>query len=221
MDLLSHDILNLNQTVLSYIELVMSSPGLDERSGEHAKKAASQIRISTQIVEGINALCLLQKERDVVTTTADLKDEIEGVAKALSGLLPYRGVRCTVDSEGKAPVVDVRNLVSKSILNAVMNMAQLDPSEAPEIDIRVERCEGGDDGDWTVRIHDANMNFPPGFNLDSVANERGESRSRIVKLAGMLLSKLMVEMLGGSIDIDCDGEHGCVIRLTFKGARMK
>ncbi|UCE81102.1 MAG: HAMP domain-containing histidine kinase [Methanobacteriota archaeon] len=221
MDLLSHDILNLNQTVLSYIELMVSSPDLDPRSGEHAKKAASQIRISTQIVEGINALCLLQKERNVVTTTANLKEEVDGVERALQSLLPYRGVHCTVDTEDEAPVVNVKNLVSQSILNAVMNMAQLDPSEEPKIDIHVKRCEGGGNNDWVVRIHDANAEFPPGVELDSVVDERGESRSRIVKLAGVLLSKLMVERLGGKIKVDRDGEHAGAISLTFKGAQTK
>lgn len=221
MDLLSHDILNLNQTVLSYIELLVSSSDLDKRAHEHAQKATSQMRISTQIVESINAICLLQKERDMATTTTNLTDEVDGAAESLSSMLPYRGVRCTVHSEGEALVRDARNLVSQSILNALMNMTQLDPSETPEIDIRLERAGTDDEGAWIVRIHDANMTLPPGIDLETVVKGPDESRSKTVRLAGVLLSKMMAEKLGGTFEIDCHGERGGAFNITFEGAQTR
>ena len=220
MDLLSHDILNLNQTVLSYIELLASSSDLDTRSLEHARRATSQIRISTQIVESINTLCLLQKE-DLSTTTADLSDVVAGAAEALESLIPHRNIRCTVNHVENALVVDVRNLVSQSMLNALMNMIQLDQSDSPEIDIRLERASDDAAGAWRVLMRDTKLALPSDIDLYAISKARGEERSKTVKLAGVLLSKMMVERLGGTFDIDRTEGGGVTFRIVLKGADLR
>lgn len=218
MDLLSHDVLNLNQTVLSYIELMAASPDLDSKSKEHAKKAASQIRISTQIVESMNTLCLLKEMEEMHATTSDLGEQVEAATKALEQLMPYRTVRFTKDYEDKAPVVDSGNLVAQTVLNALMNAVQLDKSDAPEIEIRVGRASEGAAGSWQVTVRDANMVLPPGINLDEIVRKRDDARSKTVKLAGVLLSKMMVERLGGAFEMESSGDRGGVLRMTFKEA---
>ena len=218
MDLLSHDILNLNQTVLSYIELMATSSDLDERLQEHAKKATSQIRISTQIVESINALCVLQKD-DVVETSTNLSEEVDAAAKALEHFIPHRTVRCTVKcSVSEALVLDARNLVLQTVLNALVNVVQLDPSETPEIDVSIERQREDEGGNWLVRIHDDRMTLRPDIDLETVTDRGDDSRSKTVRLAGLLLSKLMIERLGGSFDMDCPTEGGGTVSMTFRGA---
>jgi len=217
MDLLSHDILNLNQTVLSSIEFMTSSSSLDGRSKEHAERATSQIRISTQLVESINKLCLLQKEDDLRTTTAVLSDEIAKATHALNDIMPHRGVRLTVEGNAEAVVMDSKNLVSQSILNALINMVQLDPSESPEIAIKTER-PGADGLTWRVRLENSNLALSAYVDLDTIVSECGESRSRTVRLAGILLSKMMVETLGGDMEIDCCNERGGALLMTYRGA---
>jgi light-regulated signal transduction histidine kinase (bacteriophytochrome) len=217
MDLLSHDILNLNQTVLSSIEFMTSSSSLDDRSMEHAERATSQIRISTQLVESINKLCLLQKEDDLSTTTAVLADEVAKAAHALNDILPHRRVRLTIEGNAEAVVMDSKDMVSQSILNALINMVQLDPSKSPEIAIKTER-PGTGGRTWRVRLEDSNLALSTRVDLNTIMNECGESRSRTVRLAGILLSKMMVETLGGEIEIDCCNERGGAFLMTYRGA---
>ena len=217
MDLLSHDILNLNQTVLSSIEFMTSSSSLDDRAMEHAERATSQIRISTLLVESINKLCLLQKEDDLRTTTVVLADEVAKAIHALNDILPHRGVRLTVESNPEAVVMDSKDMVSQSILNALINMVQLDPSESPEITIKTER-PGTDGLTWRVRLEDSNLALSKNLDLDTIVSECVESRSRTVRLAGILLSKMMVETLGGEIEIDCCNERGGAFLMTYRGA---
>ncbi|HUV60996.1 MAG TPA: hypothetical protein VMW71_02370 [Thermoplasmata archaeon] len=217
MDLLSHDILNLNQTVLSSIEFMTSSSSLDDRAMEHAERATSQIRISTLLVESINKLCLLQKEDDLRTTTVVLADEVAKAIHALNDILPHRGVRLTVESSPEAVVMDSKDMVSQSILNALINMVQLDPSESPEITIKTER-PGTDGLTWRVRLEDSNLALSKNLDLDTIVSESGESRSKTVRLAGILLSKMMVETLGGEIEIDCCNERGGAFLMTYRGA---
>ena len=223
MDLLSHDILNLNQTVLSYIELMSTSSDLDERLLEHAKKATSQIRISTQIVESINKLCLLQKE-DVVETATDLSDRVADAARALESLLPHRNITCHVrfpDSVSRATVLDVRNLVSQAVLNALMNIVQLDTSEAPEIELSIERLPENEGGNWLVKIHDDRISMHPDTDLEALMDGDDDSRSRTVRLAGVLLSKLMIERLGGTFEMVCPRAGGGTVGMTFTGAEPR
>jgi light-regulated signal transduction histidine kinase (bacteriophytochrome) len=217
MDLLSHDILNLNQTVLTSIEFMTSSSTLDDRSKEHAERATSQIRISTQLVESINKLCQFQKEAELKTTTAVLADEIGKAVHAMNDILPHRGVRITVEGNAEAIVMDSKDFVSQSILNALINMVQLDPSESPEIAIKTER-PGTDGTTWCVRLEDSNLAISADVDLDTIVSECGESRSKTVRLAGILLSKMMVETLGGEIEIDCCDERGGAFLMRYKGA---
>ena len=221
MDLLSHDILNLNQTVLSYIELIATSSELDDRLQEHARKATSQIRISTQIVEGINALCLLQKG-DVAATTSNLSERVFDAAKTLESFVPHRNIRCDVQcSDTDAPVFDTRNLVSQAVLNALLNVVQLDSSETPQIDIGIERLDGDEGLNWLVRIHDDSISLRPDIDLETVVDHTDDSRSRTVKLAGVLLSKLMTERLGGSFEISSSSGEGGTITMKFRGAETR
>lgn len=217
MDLLSHDILNLNQTVLTSIEFMTSSSSLDDRSKEHAERATTQIRISTQLVESINKLCLLQKETGLRTASAVLADEVAKAANALNNIMPNRGVRLMVEVDEEAAVANSKDLVSQSILNALINMVQLDQAETPEITIRTERAES-EQPSWRVRIEDAKLALPSEIDLDIVVEECSTSRSKTVRLAGILLSKMMVETLGGEIEVDCRDEHGGALLITYKGA---
>jgi len=217
MDLLSHDILNLNQTVLSSIEYMMSSSSLDNRSREHAEKATSQVRISTQLMESINKLCLLQNETELKTTTVSLAEEVAKATTALSSILPHRGIRFAFENLTEATVVDSKDLVSQSILNALINMVQLDHSESPEISISIERA-GDDDCTWCVRLQDSGLVLSTPVDLDTIVCGPEERRSKTVRLAGILLSKMMVEKLGGKIEIDCFDGRGGAFTMTYKGA---
>ena len=212
MDLLSHDILNMNQTVLSCIDLITAGEDLGERSRKHALRATSQMRISSQVFESIKTLCLLGRGEEVPVTPVKLEDEARRASRMLSTMLPDRKVTVNMDSSGEEATVEGGVMVYNALLNAFKNMAQLDPSDELTIDADIRPTTGGK---WEVRISDQNAGLPESFDPEALRSDSGEERSKVVRVAGLLLSKMMAERLGGSVTVERTGDGGCALVLTF------
>lgn len=216
MDLLSHDILNMNQTVLSCIDLMTASDGLDERSRRHAKRATSQMRISSQIFESIKTLCLLSRGERIPSGAVDLEEEARRATKTLSVMLPDRDVRVNLHASGGEARIQGGQMVYNALLNALTNVAQLDPSEALNIDLEIRPVAGDVRGEWEVSISDVSAALPESFDPESLRADFGETRTRVVRVAGILLSKMMAERLGGSLRVEPAGQGGCELTITLK-----
>ena len=213
MDLLSHDILNMNQTVLSCIDLITAGEDLGERSRKHALRATSQMRISSQVFESIKTLCLLGRGGQVPVTPVDLEDETRKATKTLSAMLPDRKVTVNMNTGEGGATVEGGVMVYNALLNAFTNMAQLDPSEDLTIDADIRPAAGEK---WEVRISDENASLPESFDPDALRSGPGEARSKVVRVAGLLLSKMMAERLGGSAAVERADDGGCALVITFK-----
>ncbi len=216
MDLLSHDILNMNQTVLSCIDLMTASQRLDDRSKKHALRATSQMRVSSQIFESIKTLCLVRKGDQSLLETVDLEAEVARAGQALTSTLPDKELHVTVEKVGERAMVPGGQMVYHALLNALTNIAQLDSAERVDIDVDVGPVEGRDAGAWRVRISDAKAAMPESFDPESLRADLAASRSRVVRVAGLLLSKMMVEKLGGSVEVESSDGDGCAFVLTLK-----
>ena len=104
-------------------------------------------------------------------------------------------------------------MVYNALLNAFTNMAQLDPSEELTIDADIRPAEGEK---WEVRISDENASLPESFDPDALRSDPGEARSKVVRVAGLLLSKMMAERLGGSVTVERADDGGCALVITFR-----
>ena len=214
MDLLSHDVLNMNQTVLSCIDLITAGEDLGERSRKHALRATSQMRISSQVFESIKTLCLLRRGEDLPATPVDLREEARRATHMLASMLPDRTVTVNVNMSGEGAKVEGGAMVYNALLNALTSMAQLDPSDNLRIDAEIRPATGRK---WEVRISDENASLPESFDPEALRSEPGEARSKVVRVAGLLLSKMMVERLGGSVTVERAGDCGCALVITFNG----
>jgi hypothetical protein len=67
-------------------------------------------------------------------------------------------------------------------------------------------------------MEDSNIVLPSELDLEVIASECDVSRSKTVRLAGILLSKMMVETLGGEIEIERSDQRGGAFSMTFRGA---
>lgn len=213
MDLLSHDILNMNQTVLSCIDLITAGDDLDERSRKHALRATSQMRISSQVFESIKTLCLLGRGESIPMVPVNLEEEARKATRMLSVMLPDRKVNVNLDVSGGDATVQGGVIVYNALLNALTNMAQLDPSDVLNIDASIGPAGSGA---WEVRISDDKASLPESFDPESLRAEHGEARSRMVRVAGLLLAKMMSERLGGSVKVERPREGGCTLVMTFR-----
>ena len=217
MDLVSHDILNINQAVLSAIELMTESSRADEGSKKRARKVESQIRISTQIFESMKLLCVTRKAGGVPSDPVDLN---EAVAKAVSetqGMFKDRTLRIEFVGSTETPLVSGGPVVRDLLLDSLMGLMQLDSSESPSIEVRVDRRGEGTPPSWVVRMKDGNVSVPSSIALDPIGKMSSESRTRMVRLAGLVLARAITERLGGEFRTRSDDE-GTELEITLPGA---
>lgn len=217
MDLLSHDILNGNQAILSYIDLIMAEQHQDGPGQRHALKAASQVRMISQLFESIRMLCPLMRGEPAPSEGVVLPDCLGQVSADLSDMFPDRSVE--VDS-GRLPQgasVAGGRLATGAVLNLLMNVVQLDPAEKVVIGLDVAGTDRDGRRFWTLKATAANSKVPPSLTTEEGADWNADHRSKMVRVGGFLLAKVMAEALGGSFDAKNE-KDGSSFTLTLPGA---
>lgn len=217
MDLVSHDILNINQTVLSAIELMMTSTQADDRAKRHARRAESQLRISTQIFESVKVLCVTRKTGKMLSEPVDLRAITSKVTSNVPNMFPDRRVRIDVEGEGDEAFVKGGGLVQHVLLNALVGVFQLDISDEAVIRLRVSREAEGESPGWVVHMVDEEVEVPEALDFETMGTVSDDSRSRMVRVAGLVLARVMVEKLGGTFQT-AQLDRGSEFRIKFTEA---
>ncbi|HIH01914.1 TPA: HAMP domain-containing histidine kinase [Thermoplasmata archaeon] len=204
---MSHDILNINQAVLSAIELMTESSKADEGAKRRARKVESQIRISTQIFESMKLLCVTRRAGGMPSDPVDLNDAVEKAVSESEEMFKDRSVSVEFTRSAGAPAVKGGAIVKELLLDSLMGLIQLDNSERPSIELRVEKGEGEVSPSWVVVFRDENVSVPASLALDSIGEMSDDSRTRMVRLAGLVLARVITEKLGGAFRIASSDEE--------------
>jgi two-component sensor histidine kinase len=217
MDLVSHDILNINQSVLSAIELMTESSEADEKAKRHVRRAESQIRISTQIFESLKVLCLTQRTSKTPSELVDLNQAVKKAISDVADMFPDRQIRVDLEeSEGKA-VVAGGIIVHEALTNALMGVIRLDPSERASMKVRISGEEVQGVNHWVVRLDDERVAAPSTLGFETIGEVSTDSRTKMGRMAGLIMAKLMTEKLGGAFETGPSAK-GSEFRVMFTGA---
>ncbi|HUS56473.1 MAG TPA: hypothetical protein VMY17_00445 [Thermoplasmata archaeon] len=217
MDILSHDILNNNQAILSCIEFITTSPALDERSREYTAKAAVKVNISTLMFESIRELCLANQSETPPLRPMDLSELLVDAVQALSRLFPRVTVTTSEGLDKTAPSIMGNQMASDLVLMALVNLALLDKSEDGRIDIGI-----GESGPEHVDVllSSRHIRIPSAFLEHDAPHLTSDSRSKMVRVAGFLLARLMTKALDGAFEVrggtDGHPDEGCTIRISLR-----
>jgi two-component sensor histidine kinase len=217
MDLVSHDILNINQAVLSAIELMTESSHADDRAKGHAKKLESQIRICTQIFESIRMICLTRKTDPVLSERVDVNDEVVKAISSVSRLFPDRKVSIELERSAEKAMVTGGRFVREALVNALMGILQLDSAEDASVRVEVVRGEREKGMAWTVRLVDDNIAVPALLEVENLSGISSDRRTKTTKIAGLVLARAMAEELDGALAASPAGK-GSEFSIKFAGA---
>jgi len=106
MDLVSHDMVNDNQAVLSYLELILATPGLDKKTADYARKAISHVRSSTLRIDNVRTIASARKARTAELGAANLYAALKESVDELPQVFPSKSVKVVKSPEmGTASVV--------------------------------------------------------------------------------------------------------------------
>jgi len=200
MDLLGHDILNSNQAVMSYLELILASPGLDKRTRMLAEKAIPHVRTSTLLIENVKRLIAARAVDPSLLKPIDL---VSALAKAEGQVMrhfPDRRIVLSVRPEPKSARAVGGDLANDLLVNVLITAIRL--SQADEVRLDISVSEGRLEGSpvWMVRIEDKDAKLPPFLDKEGIAATYDHDISVAVRTTGMLFAKMMANSLGGDFE---------------------
>jgi light-regulated signal transduction histidine kinase (bacteriophytochrome) len=222
MDLVGHDIINSNQAVLGYLELVLANPNCDRTLRGYAEKAFTHVRTSTMLVENIKRLLATSTCDEASLGPTDLRTVLDRSERDLSRFFPDRTIRVQL---GRLPD-EIRVLGSAAakdlMMNAMVSAVRLDPKKEVDLRVMAGPCAFGGKDCWTVSIVGPNALLPPSLRGKDIKSAYRLDSSVAVKLSGLLFSKIIAEILGGDFDAhplpDAKDDVGAELTITLRRA---
>lgn len=197
-DILSHDILNNNQAVMSYLELIIATPEVDDKTKKYALKASSQTRMLALMVEDVKKVA-----SGIIAAPSpkgvELRKIVDQTQKEIRNLFPDKKVvlRTTIAPSAASEKAD--EILGDILVNVLMNAVQLDNVESPRIEVSIELAKAGEERYWKVVVSDDNMVLPPMFKKDVAGTVDAKNKSTAVRMSGLAFAKLASETMGGGI----------------------
>lgn len=117
VDLMGHDINNLNQVAMGYLELAMEHLALDQKSMEYIAKPIEALRKSSKLIEKVKKLQLMRSGQ-LEPISVDVRAVIEEVIKIYSDT-PGRNI--TINYTPSPAIVKADELLIEIFSNLVLN----------------------------------------------------------------------------------------------------
>lgn len=222
IDLLGHDVLNSNQAVLSYLELIISSPGMDPRTKKYAQKAASHIRACAVLIDNVKRMTAARRGDLVTGGGLDLTKAMRVAADKVTQILPDRRVEFRFHPSHDETIVLGGGIVPDVLLNLLINIIQLDQGDDVILKVEVTPVREHGVACWRLAISDERLPLNQAL-AEGISGEGWtQDRSRIVKMTGLVFAKLMAENIGGSLTLgQCSGGKGSTYVLMLKGGESE
>lgn len=222
MDLVSHDMLNDSQAVMSYLELILAIPNLDKKAADYARKAVSHVRSSTMRIENVKTIVTARKASSAVLGSADLMAAVKEACEDIPRIFPSK---CVIverpEASGKAMVVG-GGLVRELLMTIMASIVKLDPEKDAVLKVKLAEDAGYGNRGWTVTIEDPNVKLPAMVKDTDIDNVHTKDSSLAGRVSGLLFAKMAAEALGGDFDVQpgvgSDASRGAVFVLKLRRA---
>jgi hypothetical protein len=211
MDLLSHDILNSHQAVLSYLELIIANPNVDKKNKVLAEKAIGHIRGSTLLIENVKKIMGSRGEDFKAMKPVDL-DRF------------YPGKRVKIDHKPwpRGVIVLGGSYVDDLVLNVFVSAVRINQRDDIDLHLAIEEGVFAGEPAWIARVEDPESQLPPFLKAQGVAATYAQDSSLAVKSSGLLSAKMIATNLGGDFDAHAIGREpkktGAVFIITLRRA---
>ena len=207
VDIMGHDINNLNQSAMANLELIEDDPNLTDDERKSVRDALSAVRGSAGIIDNVRKIQRINEEQiDVIPE--DLNTLIEAC------------IRETPRPQGKKVVINYaprpgllvngNPLLKEAFCNLIGNAIKYSGDEVT-IDIKVDRIDRAAGPVYEVVIEDNGHGIPDDVKPKLFRRfQRGTTKAH-GKGLGLYIVRSLVEKLGGSVRVE-DRVPGTIIR---------
>jgi len=222
MDLLGHDILNNNQAVLGYLELLLAAPGTDRTAKKFAEKAVSHVRTSTILIENIKRLLATRATDPDSFRPIALQSSISLSERDLIKFFPDKKLKVRVAPGVERAFVIGNSAAQDLIMNSMVNMVRLDPNDEVRLSIELKEVQLKGKMCWRISLEDPNAELPLALRGRDVESIYLQDSSTAVKLSGVLFAKMIAQRLGGDFEAQelqtKDKKKGAAFVITLRKA---
>lgn len=203
LDLMSHDINNMNLMAMGYIEMARDKAATDSEAAMPLEKAADMLISSSQLIDNVRKI---QKAEagELPTETLDLCDIIENVKEKYSSV-PGKSVTITATYQvGHGCMVTTNRLIEDVFANLVSNSIKHSTPDQPVIiDITISEIRDHAHREYyQVAVEDNGVGIPDEIKGKLFSRlQRGKTKTAGRGL-GLYLSKTLVEDFHGKIWVE-------------------
>ncbi|BAI61687.1 putative histidine kinase [Methanocella paludicola SANAE] len=199
VDLMGHDINNLNQVALGYLELATERLPLDESTREFIVKPMEALEKSSRLIEKVRKLQMMRSGH-LESKTVDVGKIIEDVVKTYS-TVPGRDI--TIHYTPARGLVSADELLTDVFSNLVVNAIKHSPCDRPlVIDIGMSELHEGGKDFYRITVDDNGPGIPD-ERKEAVFGRFSSGANRIKGSGlGLYLVKSLVESYGGRVWVE-------------------
>jgi PAS domain S-box-containing protein len=205
LDLISHDISNMNQVGLGFLEIALDTLDLDESGRAIILKSMSALESSSQLIDKVRKLQkarsgeLSVQEVDLGRTLGDVRDYF----------MRINAGDVNIDYEQVAGCKVMANELLYDVFSNIVDNAIKHANDKPVVEIRLKEVDECDETLYMVTIEDNGPGVPDELK-DQVFDRfrRGDTRAKGRGL-GLYLAKTLVESYDGRIWVEdrVPGDH--------------
>jgi len=210
LDLLSHDIANLNTPLYSYFDLLLNSD-LPDETKDLLRKAHAQVEAMSALVSRVRKLSKGDLEDMEEVKTVMVRDVIKDAIRSLKGAFPNKEIEVNLEIPENEPFpARTGEMLDEIFLNILHNSVKFSKGKKVRIDVTIERMEIK--GRWfcAVRIADYGCGVPDEMKEEIFSGRKAVAASFARGFGiGLNMCRKLVEKYGGSIWVEdrVRGDH--------------
>lgn len=198
MDIMGHDINNLNQVTLGYLEMIKDDSNLTDDQREMIMDALNASRGSTSIIDNVRKIQRISEEKGALQPE-DINDMI---LECIRSAPKQNGRKITLNyTPRKGLIIMGTALMREVFCNLINNAVKHSPGDVV-VDIRVDEDMRGDKKFYEVSVADNGPGIP-----DDVKSrlfnrfQRGQTKTH-GKGLGLFIAKSLLEQAGGDVKVE-------------------
>jgi PAS domain S-box-containing protein len=206
LDLMGHDINNMNQVAMGYLEIARDSLHMEESEYEYLEKPLDSLRRSSELIDNVRKL-RLAKAGDMKFEIMDLREVALSICKEYS-LIQDKTLCFETHVEGKCPVM-ANYLLTDVLSNLVGNAVKHSNGDRANVVIGLENISVDGKAYYKVSVVDEGPGIPDDMK-ELIFNrlQRGSTKAKGMGL-GLYLVRTLVESYRGKVWVEdrVQGDH--------------
>jgi PAS domain S-box-containing protein len=199
LDILSHDIINNNQGIISSSEILLLNPDLPDNLKKYVRNSISQARATSQLITNVKKLSELSKldvKPEGMDATTVIADSIERIHK----MFPDKKIQFNFPDADSKVLIKGNRYMKDAVSNILINAVKSNRGEDVVVDILSE--DSKPDNFWKFEFKDNGPGVPDEVKTSIFSKIDDSTETVQGSRLGLRLVKKFVDGCGGKVWVE-------------------